>query len=492
MNTVLAIFISLCGLIAAIGFTVRQPRTAENPPPTNNATTYFENFLHSLGRHLAIALLRMKIALDRLTGFRLPLFTGVAGTIDEQILESLTGLNTRMKQLEAVQEAVKKNAADYDQVTAVVAAVKAELDNVRKGQLTLKTNYVRRNGEYVSPDTAAYLGGLMLAAGIKQERFSGKMLDLAEQEVKNLLGVHHKAAITSSDIPLPTLYSGDVVELVYEYGQGRKLATVFPMGALTVKLPKLTTDTTFGLIAASGTVTEKSPQVAFVTFTAEKFGGLIRLPSEIDDDSIVSMGQFLARYAARNLARAEDTQVFVGTGAGSGINGTGPGLIAAATTDTCTYSCSGSTTGGKTAISQATLADFRNLRNASGISGVVLKNAKYYLHPTFEALLVSFNTSATVQPYQRATMATPATLDGFPIEWVSVMPAFTTSAVVSTGYVLFGDASYQYLGLRSGIRFDTSREAAFTTDEILIRALERMTVGLMASKAVAVLLTDAS
>jgi len=30
----------------------------------------------------------------------------------------------------------------------------------------------------------------------------------------------------------------------------------------------------------SGPVTEKSPQFAFVTFNAEKFGGLIRLPSE--------------------------------------------------------------------------------------------------------------------------------------------------------------------------------------------------------------------
>ena len=370
--------------------------------------------------------------------------------------------------------------------------MKLELDAARKAQLAIKQNRVLRAGECVSEDTAAFLSGLYLQAGINQGRFSGKKLDFAEAEVKNLLGVHHKAALTSSDIPLPTQYSGDVVELVYQYGQGRKLATVFPMGALTVNLPKLTTDTTFGLIAQSGTVTEKSPQVAFVTFTAEKFGGLIRLPEEIDEDSIVAMGQFLARYAARNIARVEDTQVFISTGADSGVNGAGAGLLTAAVTDSCLYSLSGSSSGGKTAISQATLADFRNLRSTSTLSGIVLKNAKYYLHPTFEALLVSFNTSATVTPYLRGNGTSPATLDGFTIEWVNVMPAYTASAVVSTAYVLFGDATYQYLGLRNGIRFDTSREAAFTTDEILVRALERLTVGLMASKAVAALVTDAS
>jgi hypothetical protein len=52
--------------------------------------------------------------------------------------------------------------------------------------------------------------------------------------------------------------------------------------------------------------------------------------------------------------------------------------------------------------------------------------------------------------------------------------------------------SYNYLGVRGGIRFDTSKEAGFTTDEILVRALERFTVGKMATGAVAGLITAAS
>jgi len=487
MKFISKLFFFVVGLLAGLNL-FAIPEAPQKAAPINQATVYFENTWRTIKQAFFRGLMQVQLAVDHVFGMRTPFALGVE-TVDEQILKSLGGLNERMKQLDALDTAIKKNSSDYEQVTKVIDAVKLELDAFRKQQLGLKQRHVARHGEEVSSDCAAFLGGIMLATGLQQGKFSGKQLDMAEIEVKNLLGVHAKAALTSSDIPLPTQYSGDVVELVYQYGQGRKLATVFPMGALTVKLPKLTTDTTFSLVAASGTVTEKSPQVGFVTFTAEKFGGLIRLPQEIDEDSIVSMGQFLGRYTARNIARVEDVQVFTSTGADSGANGAGPGLIAAANTDSCTYALSGSTSGGKTAISQATLADFRILRAQVPL---VLNQAKYYLHPTFEQLLVSFNTSATVQPYQRKTATTPATLDGYPIEFVNVMPVYTSTASVSTGYALFGDATYQYLGLRNGIRFDTSREAAFTTDEILVRAVERLTVGYMASKAVAVLQTDAS
>ena len=181
------------------------------------------------------------------------------------------------------------------------------------------------------------------------------------------------------------------------------------------------------------------------------------------------------------------------TGADSGVNGAGKGLITQVngSNDNClVVQASGKTA--QAGANGATLQNFRDLRGVSGLFAGVLRNAKYYLHPTYEALLVSFNTSATVTPYLRATAGGKATLDGFPIEWVNVMTPLSTTASASLVHALFGDASYQYLGLRNGVRFDISREAAFTTDEILVRALERFTVGYMATKAVAGLITAAS
>jgi hypothetical protein len=70
------------------------------------------------------------------------------------------------------------------------------------------------------------------------------------------------------------------------------------------------------------------------------------------------------------------------------------------------------------------------------------------------------------------------------------MPVYSTSVSATTIHVIFGDASFQYLGVRRAPQFDTSREAAFTTDEILVRALERLTIGKMAISSLAGLCTS--
>jgi len=75
---------------------------------------------------------------------------------------------------------------------------------------------------------------------------------------------------------------------------------------------------------------------------------------------------------------------------------------------------------------------------------------------------------------------------------VSVLPAFGTAPNASATPVLFGDLTYGYLGLRSEIDGQTSRDAYFTTDEIGLRALERFDVNLMANAAMAVLQLAAS
>ena len=391
-----------------------------------------------------------------------------------------------MSRVTDIETQVKKNAADYDQVTKLVAEVQKSLLEVRRLQLETRSAGPRRaNG--VSDECARHLGGLVVLAALRQNLVPDASVERHTALAKRVLGFDDaqlRSALTSSDIPLPTQWQGDVVELVGDYSAARRYGTVFPLGAGTVKLPKLGTDTTFGLIAGSGTVTEKSPTVTFVTFSPEKFGGLVRLPTELDEDSIVPLGQFLARYGARQIAYVEDYNFFRSTGAGSGVNGTAEGLTKNVVTDSKTVALAST----KTAISDATLAKFRELRTKP--DAAALRMGAYYLHPSMEQMLAGFNASGD-KPYQANGLG-GATLDGFPIRWVDTMPVYSTSAAASTVFALFGDVSFMYLGVRGGPRFDTSREAGFTTDEILIRALERLTVGKMATGAVAGLITAAS
>src|SRR6266576_5928262 len=81
-------------------------------------------------------------------------------------------------------------------------------------------------------------------------------------------------------------------------------------------------------------------------------------------------------------------------------------------------------TAGKTKPNDITIQNLRDLR--AKIDQAAYNNAAYYMNRTMEALLVTFNTSATVTPYI-ANGPNGPTLDGFPIRWVGVMPVYDTT-----------------------------------------------------------------
>lgn len=482
MNRIRSFLLLFVGAVLAM-FSPAKAATVRDAAPTNHATLQFEHMFKSIARHLAVGWIKCQLALDRFLGFRSPVL-GLGITADEQILKGISAIEERVSKLADIETQVKKNASDYEQVTKLLAEVQKEMLDVRKAQLEIRTLTTPRRAGQISDAAAKYLAAVYLKAGIEQGKFEHKEAAVIERWKNFINGAIGKTAVTSSDIPLPTEFSGEVVELVSQWGFARRYGTVFPLGGGVVKLPKLTTEPDFGLIASSGSVGEKVPQVAWVTFTAEKFGGIVRLPSEIEDDSIIGIGQFVARYCSRKLAYTEDYQLFRSTGAGSGINGTAKGLTATTVDDSKTVALAST----KTKYSDATLAKFRELR--STVDAAALGMSAYYLHPSFEQLLSGFNSSGD-KPYI-ANGIQGASLDGFPIRWVDCMPAYSTSNNASSVFALFGDLSFAYLGVRGGVRFDVSRDVYFATDEVGMRALERMTTGKMATGAVAGLITAAS
>jgi HK97 family phage major capsid protein len=417
--------------------------------------------------------------------------------LTDLITQMRDGQKTITTDLGAVRTGQTKLQADYDaaiksigDTTLSLDELKKSVDILRKGQLEgLGRPLVARAGQ-VSDGCAKWFGACAIAVCMAQGKFaeikeSGKREALTNI-AKEQLGAEivQRTAVATTDIPMPVEYQKEVVELVYQYGQFRKYSTVYPMGTLTLKLPKLTTSPTFGFISASASVGEKVPQISFVTFTANKAGGIVRVPSEIEADSIVALGAFLARYIARQMASWEDTVAFTADGSGTYNSITGMSKYA-----DVTDSCLIQTASGNTSPDKITLANWRNLRGQ--VHSACLARGAYYAHPSMEALFVSYNTSATVTPYLAMGPNGP-TLDGFPIRWVPVLPVYNTTAAANQYQALFGDMSYWYLGDRNQLTVDTSRDVYFATDEIGIRALERFDVEAMASKAIGVMKLAAS
>jgi len=358
----------------------------------------------------------------------------------------------------------------------VIPELHRELKALKKNQLARVGQEFGR-GKYVSDECADYLASIVVmgahAAG-KLNPSDGTSCESLVAKASSILGMEQRAALTTTDVPLPALYASQVAELVWKYGQARKYGMVFPMGAATVSMPKLKTSPAFSYIALSGSVPEKSPQLAYVQFNAKKFGGVIRIPTEIDEDAMTTFGQFLARYIAREMAKIEDAAFFTATG--DATYGTIIGMSKAAINAGNVQTLAA----GKTKPSDMTLTDWRNVR--AFVSDAALGEGAYYCNRTMDSLLI----------YRPEQAGQPATLDGYPIHWVSVLQGFGTVATPAATPVLFGDLTYGYLGLRRELDVQTSRDVYFTTDEIGVKALERFDINLMADAALAVIQLAAS
>src|SRR6267142_2570588 len=213
----------------------------------------------------------------------------------------------------------------------------------------------------------------------------------------------------------------------------------YPIGMGTSRPARMGTRPSFGSIAISGAFGEKSPTVTFASLESHKIGGIVRVPREIDEQSVVAMGQFLARYGAIEFARVEDNWGFLADGGGT--YETVKGIVQIARDNSKTVILAST----KTHPSDATLADFRSLRtkvNKAALNGRV---SAYYLDSTWETQLPSFKTTAEPNVYQKLPDGT-SVLDGYPIVWTDVLIPYGTSAAADSALAVFGALSFWWLG----------------------------------------------
>ena len=427
----------------------------------------------------------------------------------------ISGLSN--EQVEEFQEIMRSCSAEFPKVKGLAEKLTSlenlydelngQLRKMRKAGLNASQNGVRWQGDlpFVTDDCAKALTSVFILDCSRLDNGLERMVPdtnkrkgLIALAAQNL-GIEQRSggAISTTDIPLPTVYMPQIVELVFAYGTARRFATVFPLGGGTVKLPRLKAgEDDFGYLGVgtagqSQSVPQKEVQAELVTYTANKGGGIIRIPYEIEEDTFISIGQFLARYIARQFAKMEDKTLFIADGTATYANQSGVATYCAANT---TYQLQ--LAAGKTKPSDATLDDFRTLRTK--VSAAILGNmsaggkvsAAYYLSPTWEPVLRGFNKYPNFVVFEYVN-GVPM-FDGWPVRWIGVGQTYQTTAAPNQPLAFFGDLSYWYLAERGQPRIEVSREVFFATDEIAMRALERIDVEAMAIDAMATLQTAAS
>jgi HK97 family phage major capsid protein len=342
----------------------------------------------------------------------------------------------------------------------------------------------------VSDECARHLAAQLVMHCHKSDRLSGLCSVPAQRDALlgfacDTLNVTAKTALSTSEIPLPSEFGGEIRELISEFGVVRRRMSPYPIGMGTCRPARMGTRPAFGSIAMSAAFTEKSPTVTFASLESHKIGGIVRLPREIDEQSIVLMGQFLARYGAVEFARAEDTWGFLADGSGTYENV--KGIVQVARDGGKTLAL----VAGKTKPSDATLDDFRGLRTKVNKAALNGRLSAYYLDTTWETKLPSFRTAGEPNVYQRLPDGT-ALLDGYPVVWTDVLTPYGTSADADKPIAVFGAMSFWWMGEHGTPRIDTSEHVWFANDQLAVRFIEEIDFDYAAGDATAALLTAAA
>jgi HK97 family phage major capsid protein len=295
-------------------------------------------------------------------------------------------------------------------------------------------------------------------------------------EDKPIVDASTRTALTSTEIPLPTILATEVSELIWNYGDARRVATVYPLAQGVNPLPKLKTADEFGFIGASVNLPEIKPTFETVNLDAQKAAGIIRVPEEFAEDQPELFGNYLGNYIARHLAKFEDKTMFLADG--TATYKTRKGVCKTAVDNGWLVQLSA----GKLAPSDITLADVRNLRKQ--VNPEVLAGSAYFASMSNDQLFTKFNSNVhTVY----VASASPPRLDGYPVIFTGIMPLFDDQPHPGQVQIAFGDMSYWTLGIRQDVTMRISRALSNNLDELRVLPVERFDIGLLGDKAVAAL-----
>jgi HK97 family phage major capsid protein len=287
------------------------------------------------------------------------------------------------------------------------------------------------------------------------------------------------ASANSGSSVVPDVLSSTVIRLVDQYSAFAQNATNVAMPSDVLLFPRRTGGTTAYWLDENTAITASDPTMNQVTLTAKKVTGAVVVASELLQDSIVSIADFVAAELGLSLANAVEAAAWSGNPsnapsvAGLVTSHTG-GLIkttTAGSTTTYDYAASLVTAAGDTP-DEVTKANL--LAMMAAVPQHSRQGAKWFCSPFFFASCMQaldLNQGGSVGLSQGMGL----TFLGSPVVLTDRLP----SGADSTGVVmaLYGNmANSSYYGVRQGIEIASSDQVNFLSDQTVIRAVARVAI----------------
>lgn len=268
---------------------------------------------------------------------------------------------------------------------------------------------------------------------------------------------------------VPEELMANVIVLRETYGVFRQQCQVVPMGSDTLNWPRRTGGLTASFTGENTAVTESSAAWDNINLTAKKLGVLTRMSTEIEQDAVVAIADWLVGEMAYAFASKEDDCGFNGDGTSSygGMRGT------------TVIAVDSSHTAGKFTTSSATLSSLvlKDLTSTMGLlPQYAITNAKWYMsQQMFYTVVANLLASAGGNRLDILSQGIEKRLLGFPVVIAQKLPI----SAPGSGKVQFhfGDLTKAaMMGERRGMTIKRSDHRYFENDQIGLLGTERFDV----------------
>ncbi len=324
--------------------------------------------------------------------------------------------------------------------------------------------------------TKAFMTG-QTETGEKYNRFWQTEEQAKEFGELILKAIHRKAlgetVMTEGGVLVPEELSMRIIDKLGKYGKFRRNALIVPVGSDRQVVPKVEADLIVYSPGEGNEIDESDMEFGQVGLTMHKLACLCKASSELEEDSVIALGEIIGTSMTRSIAKKEDEIGFVGDGTEIYFGMTGiVGALRAV--DAVIANIKGLKVGTGNAYSELTLDDFEGV--VAILPDDADDGAKWYVNKKFfySVMYKLARAAGAADLFAILTDRKERFFMGYPVEFVSAMPSTEANSQICA---LLGDLQLgAFLGERRQLRIDKSAERYFTSDEIGFRGVERIDI----------------
>ena len=359
-------------------------------------------------------------------------------------LEAELSSAKRLEEIKA--EVVAK--AEASRKSASQPPVAVEISQKEKAEKLIPARVKNQRCKHFASPEDAYVSGMYFAS------LAG------DSKANEILAAQEIGTDTKGGFTVPDPLSNALINLLEEYGVARQKCRRITMSSDTWTVPKVATHATVSYPSEAAAITETEIAFSQVQLVAKKIAALVKMSTEVTEDSIISIMDTVVQSIAYSIAIAEDENMF--NGVASAINANG---------------IAGDTGVADTNVTNAAALTLANLTAATVAIGNPIIGARneWYLNSTLYhgqirdlVNLAGGNTIVDLEGGQRPLLL------GYPVNFVSVLPG---AGSVTSGDLLavFGDLSLGcYFGDRRALNFKVLNELYAENDQVGIQCTERV------------------